>query len=58
MEIIPRNIHALCTKKTKEFIAQMVKKSKKMTSDQVGEEVRNGILLFFAVTRRIIKILI
>ena len=39
VEVIPRSIHALCTKKTKEFINQLTKKSKKMTSDELGEEV-------------------
>ena len=39
VEIIPRSIHALCTKKTKEFINQLAKKGKKMSSDELGEEV-------------------
>ena len=39
VEVIPRSIHALCTKKTKEFINQLAKKGKKMSSDELGEEV-------------------
>jgi len=49
-EIIPRNIHALCTKKTKEFIAQLAKKASKMGSDELGEEVSS---FYIALTRLI-----
>lgn len=49
-EIIPRSIHVLCTKKTKEFITQLSKKAPKMGSDELGEEVSS---YYIALTRLI-----